>query len=76
MYSIDFMKIETQDKLSFHCSDFWLPYCQRQRLIQKMERSDAIILGTLVQFRHFRHFMGKFYIAQKRSCYQMQNNDS
>ena len=24
--------------------------------ITKMERSDAIILGTLVQFRHFRHF--------------------
>ncbi len=47
MYSIDFMKIETQDKLSFHCSDFWLPYCQRQRLIQKTELSDTIILGIL-----------------------------
>jgi len=23
MYSIDFMKIETHGKLSFHCSDFW-----------------------------------------------------
>jgi hypothetical protein len=25
MYSIDFMKLETHGKLSFHCSDFWSP---------------------------------------------------
>jgi hypothetical protein len=53
MYSIDFMKLETHGNLAFHCSDFWLPYDQRQQLIKKTERSDAIILGTLVHFRHF-----------------------
>jgi len=56
MYSIDFMKLETRGNLAFHCSDFWLPYDQRQQLIKKTERSDAIILGILGTLVHFRHF--------------------
>ena len=57
MYSIDFMKLETHAKLSFHCSDFWPPI-RRQRLIKKTERSDTIILGILGTLVHFRHFVG------------------
>ena len=70
MYSIDFMKIETHAKLSFHCSDFWLPILPPSRLIQKTERSDTIILGilgTLVHFRHsgFRHSLDNLIFTLK-----------
>ena len=65
MYSIYFMKIETHGKLAFHCSDFWPLIRQRQRLIKKTERSDAIILGTLGILVHFRHFLERFYIYNK-----------
>ncbi len=58
MYSIYFMKIETHGKLPFYYSDFWPPIRQRQRLIKKTERSDAIILGILGTLVHFRHFLG------------------
>jgi hypothetical protein len=57
MYSIYFMKIETHGKLSFRCSDFWVPCGQRRILIKKTERSDTTILGTLGILAHFRHFL-------------------
>jgi hypothetical protein len=35
---------------------FGLPYGRRPRLIKKTERSDTLILGTLGNLVHFRHF--------------------
>ena len=64
MYSIYFIKIETHPKLSFHCSDFWPPILPPSRLIQKTERSDAIILGILGTLVHFRHSVFRHFIEQ------------
>jgi hypothetical protein len=72
MYSIYFMKLETHGKFHFIVLISGLPYCQCQRLIQKTERSDTIILGTLVQFRHFRHFFWQLDFYTKRSSHRMQ----
>jgi hypothetical protein len=43
---IDFIKLETHGKLSFYCSDFWLPILPVSTAYKKTERSDSTILGT------------------------------
>jgi hypothetical protein len=50
MYSIDFMKLETDGKLSFHCSDFWPPI-QPASMTYKKDGAKG-----RHNFRHFRHF--------------------
>jgi hypothetical protein len=50
MYSIYFMKIETHAKLSFHCSDFWLPSLTASTTYAKDGAKRRH------NFRHFRHF--------------------
>jgi hypothetical protein len=57
MYSIDFIKLETHGKLSFYCSDFWLPMPPASMTYGKTERSDPTILGTLGILVHFRHLI-------------------
>ena len=56
MYSIYFIKIELRLSCHFIGLISGLPYCQRQRLIQKTERSDTIILGILGTLGILVHF--------------------
>jgi len=50
MYSIDFIKLETHGKVSFHRSDFWLPILPASATYKKdgAQRHH--------NFRQFRHF--------------------
>jgi hypothetical protein len=50
MYSIYFMKIETHGKLSFRCSDYWVPLRPEANTYKK----DGAKRHN--NFRHFRHF--------------------
>jgi len=53
MYSIDFMKLETHGKLSFHCSDFWPPI----RLASTTYKKDGANPAEAgLNFRHFSAF--------------------
>ncbi len=58
MYSIDFMKIETHVKLSFHCSDFRPPILPASTTYTKDGANPAEACLNIRHFRHsvFRHF--------------------
>ncbi len=53
MYSIYFMKIKTHAKLSFRCSDFWLPILPASTTYTKDGAKPA---EAGLNFRHFSAF--------------------
>jgi hypothetical protein len=59
MYSIDFMKLETDAKLVFHWSDFWPPILPAATTYKKdgAKRPHNLSRASWSNdFRHFRHF--------------------